>query len=47
MFSGGEGSLELAQLLMRLGQLESAEKTLSDVPLAQKAFVLAKVYRIG
>lgn len=42
-FAGPEGSLELAQLLVRLGQLEAAETTLANTPLTKKAFVLAKV----
>lgn len=35
--------MELAQLLVRLGQLEAAETTLANTPLTKKAFVLAKV----
>ncbi|XP_046679788.1 LOW QUALITY PROTEIN: tetratricopeptide repeat protein 21B-like [Homalodisca vitripennis] len=41
--AGAEGSLELAQLLVRLGQLEAAENALTEVPLSDKAFILAKV----
>ncbi|XP_054257864.1 tetratricopeptide repeat protein 21B-like [Macrosteles quadrilineatus] len=41
--AGTEGSMELAQLLVRLGQLEAAEATLSLLPNPQKAMLLAKV----
>uniref|UniRef100_A0A1B6BXL6 Tetratricopeptide repeat protein 21B n=2 Tax=Clastoptera arizonana TaxID=38151 RepID=A0A1B6BXL6_9HEMI len=42
--AGQEGCIELAELLVRLGQFDSAEAALKDTPLTQKALVLAKVH---
>ncbi|RZF44920.1 hypothetical protein LSTR_LSTR013786 [Laodelphax striatellus] len=41
--SGQDGSIQLAQLLIRLGQVDHAESVLKDIPLTSKALVLAKV----
>lgn len=40
---GPEGSMDLAQLLFRMEQWESAEMTLAHVPLLDKALLLSKV----
>ncbi|KAL1140336.1 hypothetical protein AAG570_000268 [Ranatra chinensis] len=45
--SGDEGSLELAELLLKLGQMDKAESALSNLPASKKSFILAKVYEKG
>lgn len=46
IFTGQEGSVELAKLLLRLGQLDIAETTLKNVPLSDRVLILAKVNKI-
>lgn len=40
---GPDGSVDLAQLLFRMEQWESAEMTLAHVPILDKALLLSKV----
>lgn len=42
--AGDEGSLELGELFLSLGQLEKAENAVADLPKAQKAFLIAKIH---
>ncbi|KAK9499031.1 hypothetical protein O3M35_003547 [Rhynocoris fuscipes] len=42
--SGEDGSLELAELLLKLGQPDKAEQALTNLPLSRKAITLAKIY---
>ncbi|KAF6206423.1 hypothetical protein GE061_017656 [Apolygus lucorum] len=42
--SGEEGSVELAELLLKLGQPDKAEQVLTEFPSTKKALTLAKVH---
>uniref|UniRef100_A0A146LJV1 Tetratricopeptide repeat protein 21B n=1 Tax=Lygus hesperus TaxID=30085 RepID=A0A146LJV1_LYGHE len=42
--SGEEGSVELAELLLKLGQPDKAEQVLTEYPSTKKALTLAKVH---